>query len=104
MPVGAPLGNKNASKSRLIEQALIRAIKQRDLERGDGETLRRIAEAQLDKAEAGDPTAFDKVADRLDGKPAQQVQLSGDADGAPIRHRVEQVIVDPEKPDTDSSP
>ena len=80
---GAPLGNKNAAKSRLIEQALIRAIKQRDLEAGDGETLRRIAEAQIDRALSGDPLSFDRVADRLDGKPKQQVDL-GNADGEPF--------------------
>ena len=95
MPAGAPIGNKNGAKARLVEQALIRAIKQRDLVAGDGETLRAIAEAQIDRALKGDPLGFDRVADRLDGKPAQQVQLSGDPD-APLRHRVEQVIVDPE--------
>ena len=84
MPGGAPFGNKNGAKQRLIEQALIRAIKQRDLVAGDGETLRKIAEAQIDRALSGDPLGFDRVADRLDGKPAQQVQLSGDAD-EPLR-------------------
>lgn len=83
MPGGAPIGNQNAAKSRLIEQALIRAIKQRDLEAGDGETLRKIAEAQIDRALAGDPVSFDKVADRLDGKPAQQID-HGNAGGAPF--------------------
>jgi len=64
----------------LIEQALIREIKQRDLTAGDGETLRMIAAAQVDRALSGEPLAFDRVADRLDGKPAQQVMLQGDAD------------------------
>ena len=84
MPGGAPFGNKNGAKARLIEQALIREIKQRDLVAGDGETLRKIAAAQIDRALAGDPMGFDRVSDRLDGKPAQQVQLSGDAD-EPLR-------------------
>ena len=81
MPEGATLGNKNADKARLVDQALIRAIKQRDLVAGDGETLRLIAEAQLDRALKGDPLGFDRVADRLDGKPAQQVALTGADDG-----------------------
>ena len=84
MPAGAPFGNKNGAKARLVEQALIREIKQRDLKDGDGETLRRIVAAQVDRALQGDPIGFDRVADRLDGKPAQQVQLSGDAD-APLK-------------------
>lgn len=69
---------------------LDRAIKQEDSKR-----LRDAAEKLLDLAAQGEPWAVQMLADRLDGKPAQQVQLSGDADGAPIRHRVEQVIVDP---------
>ena len=80
---GGQPGNTNAAKSRLIEQALIRAIKQRDLVAGDGETLRAIAEAQIDRALKGDPISFDKVADRLDGKPSQQLEHTG-ADGGPV--------------------
>ena len=92
MPAGAPLGNKNGAKQRLIEQALIRAIKQRDLVAGDGETLRKIAEAMIDRALDGDPLGFDRVADRLDGKPAQQLQLSGDGDN-PLVHKIVREIV-----------
>lgn len=94
MAGGAPLGNKNGAKQRLVEQALIRAIKQRDLEAGDGETLRKIAEAMIDRALGGDPLGFDRVADRLDGKPAQQVQLQGDED-KPLVHKVLREVVDP---------
>lgn len=78
----------------MVEQAIIRALKQRDLEIGDGETLRRIAEAQIERALAGDTLAFDKVADRLDGKAQQGITHSGDPN-APIISRVEQVVVDP---------
>ena len=84
MPGGAPLGNKNGAKQRLIEQALIREIKQRDLQAGDGETLRKIAAAQVDRALAGDPLGFDRVADRLDGKPKQQIEQSTDPDNPPV--------------------
>ena len=84
LPAGAPLGNKNAAKARLIEQALLREIKQRDLKDGDGETLRKIAAAQIDRALAGDPMGFDRVSDRLDGKPKQQIEATG-ADDGPLR-------------------
>jgi len=87
LPAGAPIGNKNGAKQRLVEQALIRAIKQRDLEAGDGETLRKIAEAMLDRALKGDPLGFDRIADRLDGKPAQQLQHTG-ADDGPVLHKI----------------
>ena len=81
--MAAPLGNQNARKSRMFEQALIRAIKQRDLKDGEGETLRKVAEALLDRAISQDVTAIKETRDTLDGKPVQATELSG-PDGAPI--------------------
>ena len=78
MPAGAPLGNQNAKKGRLFEQAFIRAIKQRDLDAGDGETLRKIADKMLDLALGGDVSSFREARDTVDGKPAQSVTLAGD--------------------------
>lgn len=85
---GAPLGNKNAAKSRLFEQAFIRAIKQRDLESGDGETLRKIADKLIDMALAGEVAAFREARDTIDGKPAQQIDL-GNANGEPFVLKIE---------------
>ena len=95
MAVGAQPGNKNASKSRLFEQALIRAIKQRDLKDGEGETLRKIAESLLDMAIAKDLTAIKETRDTLDGKPAQVIQ--GDAENPLFVETIERRIVDPKK-------
>lgn len=78
---GAPLGNKNAAKSRLFEQAFIRALKQRDIEAGDGETLRKIADKMIDLALAGEVPAFREARDTLDGRPAQTIQ---GPDGGPL--------------------
>lgn len=89
---GAQPGNQNARKSRMFEQALIRAIKQRDLKDGEGETLRKVAEALLDKALAADLTAIKEARDTLDGKPAQAIEHSG-PEGSDIPHRVEIVLV-----------
>ena len=75
---GAPLGNSNATKNRPWREAINRALAQHD-----GQKLRTIAEKLIAQAEAGDIQAIKELADRLDGKPAQQVQLSGDAD-APL--------------------
>jgi hypothetical protein len=44
----------------------------------DHRKLRAIAKKLLEKAEEGDMQAINCVADRLDGKPAQSVELSGD--------------------------
>ena len=77
--MAAPLGNKNAVKNRPWAEVINRALIQ-----GDGQRLRTIAEKLLSLAENGDIQALKEVGDRLDGKPAQQVQLSGDAD-EPLR-------------------
>ena len=81
---GAPLGNTNASKSKPFWHAIDRAIVQEN-----GKRLRSAAEKLLDAAAAGEEWAIRELGDRLDGRPAQAVQLSGDAD-APltINHKV----------------
>lgn len=81
---GGQPGNQNAAKSRLFEQAFIRAIKQRDLKDGDGETLRRMAEKMIDMALEGNVKAFTASRDTVDGKPPQQVDL-GNSNGEPFR-------------------
>jgi hypothetical protein len=78
--VGAPIGNKYATKEhRQWQNALNRAIAQ-----DDGKRLRDSAEKLLDAASTGEPWAIRELADRLDGKPAQQIQVQGDAD-QPLR-------------------
>lgn len=65
----------------MFEQAVIRAIKARDAEaKEDGATLRRIAEALLDKA-GEELAAMVQLRDTLDGKPAQAITGS---DGGPL--------------------
>lgn len=91
--MAAPIGNQNAKKSRMFEQALIRAIKQRDLKDGEGETLRQVAEALIDKALSADLTAIKETRDTLDGKPAQM--LIGDSDNPLVFQEIERRIVDP---------
>lgn len=65
----AQIGNKNAAKSRLFEQALRRAIVQED-----GKRLREAAEQLLTLAAAGESWAVRELADRLDGKSTQAVE------------------------------
>ena len=64
-PVGAPIGNKNATKNKPFLDALKRAIAQ------NPQKLRNAAEKVLDKAEEGEPWAVNFLADRTDGKAVQ---------------------------------
>ena len=93
--MGAPAGNKNAAKSRMFEQSLIREIKQRDSNDGEGETLRKIASKLVEAAMNGEQQAIRDVRDTLDGKPRQQIEASG-PDGGPLQfERIVREVIDP---------
>lgn len=80
--VGAPEGNTNSSKNnRLWAETIRRAVVQADPQR-----LRKIAETLLAKAEEGDIAAIKELGDRLDGKCAQQIIMSGDPE-SPVEHK-----------------
>jgi len=70
--MGAPEGNINW-KGKVWNDALRRAIVQ-----DDGLRLRKAAEKLLDKAADGEAWAVKEIADRLDGKAAQDVKLEAD--------------------------
>lgn len=89
--MGAPLGNQNAVKAKRWQQAIDRALTRRAKSEQIQE-LDRLADVYLDTVEAmtegtekRGPSidGFRDLADRLDGKPAQQVALTG-ADDGPI--------------------
>jgi hypothetical protein len=67
---GAPTGNQNASKGKRFASVLEKRIE--ELKAMDG-----IVDALITKALEGDMPAIKEVADRLDGKPRQQVDLGG---------------------------
>ena len=69
--MAAPPGNKFASHDKPWTRALQRHVQQ------NPDLLRRIAIATFAKAEDGDLGALKEIADRLDGKPAQSVDISG---------------------------
>lgn len=78
--MGAPLGNKNASKeNRIFGDELRKAIAQDERKR-----IRAGIERLLDRFAEGDLQAIKELADRTDGKPAQGVTVSGDEDN-PLR-------------------
>lgn len=69
---GAPEGNKNSSKNnRLWAETIKRAVTQ-----ADGQKLRAIADALIEKAAEGDIQAIKELGDRLDGKPMQAVDTN----------------------------
>ena len=84
---GAPLGNDNAKKGAIWRAALDRAIAQ-----DDGKRLRQAAEILLDLASTGEAWAINHLADRLDGKPAQSVAVSGDGQ-APLLAKIMMELV-----------
>lgn len=90
---GAQPGNNNAKKdNRMWGDAIKRVVAQ-----GDAQKLRDLAEKLVALAEAGDVAALKELGDRLDGKPAQQVQLSGDSD-APLVVSVTKFLDAADKP------
>lgn len=79
---GAQKGNKNASKTKDWEHTLRRVLTSFELkdDAGNvtikrGEALRRIAEQCVLQALAGDKDARQEIANRLDGKPSEHVQI-----------------------------
>lgn len=74
---GAPLGNQNAVKGKMFEQALKMTLAKRPA------ALLNIADNLVTQAEAGEQWAVQMVADRLDGKAKQQIEATG-AEGVPL--------------------
>lgn len=71
---GAQPGNTNASnKNRPFADAIRRALADQD-----GKKLRQIAEKLIARALEGDTSALKEIADRLDGKPKQDIDVGGD--------------------------
>lgn len=67
-------GNKNSG--RRAERPFADALRMEIAEAGeDRKRLRVIARRLLDKAEDGDMQAINALADRLDGKPSQQLDI-----------------------------
>jgi len=81
MPAGAPAGNQNAAKAKRWTAAIERALSRASRVEGQIE-LDALADefvATIRKgAEKGDIAGFRELGDRLEGKPSQEIQHSGD--------------------------
>ena len=53
-----------------------------------GQALRELAAQLVQKGLEGDIAALREIADRVDGRPAQSIRVSGDEDAAPVRLHV----------------
>lgn len=74
---------------------LLLALKERiGKGKADPQKLRKVAEAVVDAAIAGDMAAAREIGDRLDGKAAQVV--GGDPVGGPVEHSVKVIFVKPD--------
>lgn len=91
---GAPIGNKNAQKGRMWNDALRKAIAQ-----DDGRRLRGSIEQLLNLASNGEPWAIKELADRLDGRPKQTNVL--EASEEPELSTIKIVFVSPEGGEVD---
>ena len=88
MPGGAPLNNNNAGRGREATAALEKALHQEAGE-DSSQCIARfqavvdIWKKQIKKAKEGDSTAATMILDRLEGKPAQSVNVAG-PNGGPL--------------------
>ena len=81
--MGAPLGNHNNANGKRFRLALEKAIAERSEGPDKWNALVEVATKLIDEAKEGNITAIREVADRLDGKAAQQLMMTGDG-GGPI--------------------
>lgn len=75
---GAPQGNNNPEKGKRWKLAIEKALEKRGPDMVQALTL--VADQLVQKATEGDISALRELGDRIDGKPAQAVNL-GDHEG-----------------------
>ena len=81
MPGGAPTGNNNAGKGKPWREAIDKALKQYKTDEIKAKTvLHKIATKVVEDALAGNKDAWQEIGNRLDGRPAQSMTVSGDVE------------------------
>jgi hypothetical protein len=75
---GAPIGNQNAKRAQKWREALARALSRKAGTVDQG--LDKIADGVVGLACDGEQWAIIEIGNRLDGKPAQAIEVSGDED------------------------
>lgn len=82
---GAPLGNRNAAKAKVWHAAIMRALERRKPADERIAAIDELADKLLELVAKGDLAALKEFGDRMDGRPAQAVTVTGDEDGGPVR-------------------
>lgn len=98
--MGAPIGNKNAGKSKPWSDAIRRAIARHDAKNGDGHFWNAISDQLVIDCLKNEKMAIDELTQRLEGKVAQTTVLAGDEDNPVTIAEVRRVIVDPNNPNS----
>lgn len=80
----------------------ITATIERAIEQDDGAKLRRGIDRLLDAFAAGEPWAIEQVWNRLEGKPAQSISVTGDEDSHVTIQAIRMVVVQ-SQPDTNQA-
>lgn len=94
--MGAPVGNSNRATQYRIKRTLEACLDRRS--KADGrDALEAACDALIDRSFNSLPD-FKELADRLDGKPGQSLDI-GNKDGEPFQV-VQRTIVDPRNSDT----
>lgn len=91
---GAPLGNQNAAKAKVWHAAIMRALERRKPANERIAAIDELADKLLDLVAAGDLPALKEFGDRMDGKAAQSVTVSGD-DEKPLTFKAMVELVRP---------
>jgi hypothetical protein len=98
--MGAPVGNQNAKTAKRWQSAVTRALARLSAGAGVEAGLDQLADKLVQAAATGEQWALREVGDRLDGKPAHAVTVSGDEEGGPIRHSLSVEYADPATTET----
>lgn len=81
---GGQPGNQNAADGKIWRNALRQALERRSKSRADGKAeLDALADRLIEAALEGQIPALREFGDRIDGKAAQQVEVTG-AGGTPL--------------------
>lgn len=94
--MGPPLGNQNAKNRGIWQSAIKRALAKKDPE-GLQKAVEKAAAILIEAVFQGERWALEELGNRLDGKPAQAVVMTGDEEGGPVQVVGRIVLVKPEQ-------
>lgn len=88
--MAAPVGNQNAAKAKVWSAAIHRALERRKPANERIALIDQLADALIDQCLEGNLGALQEFGNRLDGKPAQSLTVSGDPENPlDLSHKIE---------------